>query len=303
MGLACNNSKKVTLKYTSVIPNKIQYLGLGHTQHSRPFGWPKISGPHSFEVSSPNPDTELTWDFTLSHDNSHFIYDVTVNFANPNSPEPSATFPIYLAGTFSQLGFWYNENGTVYWKFALGDPPVVRNSTNYVRAVGSQTGFRKVDSSSDNAGSTDITSISVGGPTINPELGYAWIMNIFADGNLFTTKIVRSSDGSPPESGVKVIDALPGYQIEKDFLYLETEQGFKLEKVAEEEYLWKLIKFLPGDTSGSTDEEIFSFHGLEPDLLCFVVDGECPEGTCQVDCGDHYCCYEPTGISVYSFNK
>lgn len=35
---------------------------------------------------------------------------------------------------------------------------------------------------------------------------------------------------------------------------------------------------------------------------CQLVD-QCPENTCKVDCGDHYCCYNADGISIYSFYK
>ena len=30
---------------------------------------------------------------------------------------------------------------------------------------------------------------------------------------------------------------------------------------------------------------------------------ECPENTCKVDCGNHYCCYGSDGISVFAYEK
>ena len=34
-----------------------------------------------------------------------------------------------------------------------------------------------------------------------------------------------------------------------------------------------------------------------------LLDDKCPENTCKVDCGTHYCCYGSDGIAVSSFEK
>lgn len=296
MALTCTNSKKVILKYISVIPTKIEYSGFKYFK-STSLSFPFRSGSLDFfQVSAPNADAELSWSFSPNHDSTNFVYDVTVVFASPNAPEPSATFKSYFSGRYSDIGFWYNENGTVYWQVTYGDPPQTQNTTNYVRAYGSFTGYRKVDSIDENATSRDITSISIGGGTVNPDLGYAWKMDIFADGTYLTTKYVRTSTGSPPEDSVSILEAIPGYPYEKEFLFLETSQNIKLVKDESKEYFWQLI-------NSSTGEEIFSFDGFDPELLCFAEESECPSDTCQVDCGDHYCCYKADGHSIYSYSK
>lgn len=36
---------------------------------------------------------------------------------------------------------------------------------------------------------------------------------------------------------------------------------------------------------------------------CVIQTNQCPENTCEVDCGTHICCYGSDGIAVHSFEK
>jgi hypothetical protein len=51
--------------------------------------------------------------------------------------------------------------------------------------------------------------------------------------------------------------------------------------------------------------QYFSDLGCPPPIYSYTCKegNECPEGTCKVDCGDVYCCYNNQGISVFSFDK
>ena len=40
-----------------------------------------------------------------------------------------------------------------------------------------------------------------------------------------------------------------------------------------------------------------------PSLICIGDTDQCPENTCEVDCGTHICCYGSDGVAVHSFVK
>jgi hypothetical protein len=51
--------------------------------------------------------------------------------------------------------------------------------------------------------------------------------------------------------------------------------------------------------------QYFSDLGCPPPIYSYICkeNYECPEGTCKVDCGTHYCCYNEQGISIKSLPK
>lgn len=61
----------------------------------------------------------------------------------------------------------------------------------------------------------------------------------------------------------------------------------------------KIYKLRITDTTG----EIFNKEFEEEPDVKVECSEECPAGTCEVDCGDRYCCYNSEGIAVKSIKK
>lgn len=293
MTLTCENPAKVTLNYTSIIPNKITYSGKNYDRQwslgTKPYAGLNDEGASQFfSISSPNPDTEISWKFTPNLDQTHYKYSVKVTHANPTIDPQTVEYYAYFNGGNGNIGFWFTETGLAKWE--------VENLTPQKTTATVKPGWYKVDSP--NAFYKSITDISIGGKTVYEILGYAWNMEIYFNGEYQLTKNVKTSTETPPDDQVFITEATPGTPQTETFYFEFKPQEIKLTKVEGTEYTWKITKVLSEE-----EEEIFSFSGIDPELLCFAEEGQCPEGTCEVECPDHYCCYNEFGISLFSFSK
>ncbi len=46
-----------------------------------------------------------------------------------------------------------------------------------------------------------------------------------------------------------------------------------------------------------------TFDTTCPNITYICQANECPPGTCEVDCGDHICCYDNRGIAIQTIAK
>ena len=295
MATSCDHPIKVTLKYTSVIPNKILYSGEKYHHASVNLGQlPRVGEPGKrsrqfFTITAPNLDTEITWEFHPSLINSWYRYPLSVTPAGTeNAPiEYDAFFP----GSMTDIGFWFESTGLARWKVGELTPSETTSSV--------KPGWYKVDSPINGASFKEILDISIGSGTIHNELGHAFELKIYFDGQYQSTHIVRSDTATPPDENIQIIEGKPGPEITKDITLPDIPEKVELIQSATSEYYWELTKI----SSEELQETVLSFAGIEPTLLCFIGEGECPQETCPVLCEDTICCYGADGISVTSFLK
>jgi len=266
MSLSCENSAKVILKYTSIIPNKIEYSGKKFSDRSVRLGdYPYIrpldpGAGDVFFIYAPNLDTEITWDFELDPVRSWYRYPVKVVHAGTKNDPSTTTYDAFFPGNITDIGFWFNENGGVYWRIGELDQP---ETTNWVKP-----GWIKVDSPINRTTNREILDISIGEGEVHYPFAYAWKMKIYFDGQYIGQRIVRSSTATPPNNDVYILEGQPGNEITKDFILPDIPKKVELKQVEGSEYSWQLIKVL-----GEQEEEILLFSGIDPELLCFAEEG------------------------------
>ena len=49
--------------------------------------------------------------------------------------------------------------------------------------------------------------------------------------------------------------------------------------------------------------QVFTRTSTDKPTVAIVETNQCPENTCEVDCGTHVCCYGSDGIAVFSYDK
>ena len=302
MALTCNSPKQVILKYTSVLPQKISLATGAHSTRS-PGKLPWRILPYRSQVQSPNPDAVMTWDFVAHPDGNLLEYTVTYSHAGTNDP-PNDSFKAYFSGTQTSPGFYFEEDGRVKWQYLHDDQLVYTNEPVSPFPNGyPHPGLFLTDQPVPYLTNHDlILGISLSGgslPAPAEYWPYSFRWNIYLDGNLFISHLHRSQTPEPPEEDIVIEDGKPGSPESEVFSFLEPPISVKLKLKEDTEYSYQVIaKYLD-----ESSEVIHNFYGIEPDLLCFSTEDECPEHSCQVDCGEHYCCYGSGGISLYSFAK
>ena len=298
MTTICENSKQVILKYTSVIPHRIAYRGSEY-HGAVNIGWDYWQEGNQYFLIQASLDAEITWDFTPDLTRSLYQHPITYTHANPNIDPPTSIYNAYFFGFYEVQGIVYDEEGIAYYSYIdNSDEENPINRTDKITTRPGYYNFIKYDSSDENASSFGVLDMSISKGEIYYFLGYAWTFNWYFDGEYRGSRTVRSNTNSPPQENVLFIEATPDQDITETFAFEEITEKVELIKSPTDSYSWSLKK-----TKSGIEEIIHTFAGIEPELLCFLNLDECPENSCQVDCGEHYCCYNSQGISIHAFLK
>ena len=299
----CTSPKQVILKYTTVLPQEI-YLKTS-TQGTRTLGRIPFGTKGQFtRVRSPNPEGVLTWDFTSNPEGDFLEYDVAYTTAHPDNQQ-EITFKAYFTRNQGTPGYWIDteDNNRVNWTSkANGETAYSNSQISYYDGFTYLYGLIYFDELPPRHSLNFISDIKIsGGGSYAPSkwFPYSFIWNIYLDGNLIKSAKHNSQTPNAPADKIVIVDAQPGSPESKVFNFSETPSSIKLKLKDNTEYSYQIIAKYPDNT----EEIIHFFYGIDPTLLCFSEEEECPDNTCKVDCGEHYCCYGSNGIAVYSFLK
>lgn len=139
-----------------------------------------------------------------------------------------------------------------------------------------------------------------------------WEVTIYEDGKFYGEILKFSPDNEdrfdPPARILEGVDPDDSKQTTKDFFKIADTQG--VEVIVDPSAAHRKLLYLVDLEDGQEVARslLYSFESeigqLAPEhqIICGSKD-ECPEDTCQVDCGNHYCCYNANGISVFSYSK
>ncbi|MGK7894800.1 MAG: hypothetical protein AB4372_14585 [Xenococcus sp. (in: cyanobacteria)] len=303
MASICTSPKQVVLKYTTVLPQEVQLstVGRGPRQIGRlPFGFKR----QPTRVRSSNPDEVLTWAIVSNPEGDFLEYDVDYVTANPNN-QKEINFKAYFTRREGTPGYWIDtENwGYVYWIYQEEGETVFSNShITYYDGVAYHYSLIYPEQPVTFHTNRHISSIAISGggtPAPSKWYPYSFIWKVYQGGNLVKSARHDSKTANFPASDIVILDAKPGHPESKVFNFPTAPLSVELKLKQNTEYSYQVI----AKYSDDTEEVIHFFYGIDPTLLCFSEVGECPENTCQVDCGEHYCCYGSDGIAVHSFLK
>ncbi len=305
MASTCNNPQQVVLQYFSVLPREVSLRTDGHLPRT-PGSLPALGNSAYTSLKAINPESVITWNFEPNPSGNLLEYNVSYSVAASPSLSPR-TFKAYFAGNETNLGFTENEEGHLHWAYTKGDgesqmggsiaPGEATNNTWFTSYP-----FQIVEQPQNPPREHLIFDIQFtsGGTAVPPEnLPYSFIWNLYIDNQWVKKGIHRSKTSTPPEGLVKIIDAQTGSLQTNSFEFEETPISVDLKQKSGTNYTHQIIAKHPD----KTESVIYEFYGINPTLICFSAVGECPDNTCQVDCGEHYCCYQNDGISIYSFLK
>lgn len=140
-----------------------------------------------------------------------------------------------------------------------------------------------------------------------------WEISIYKAGQLAETVVTTAFDQKPFEWSDKVVQTGVLYSESYDTKTFSKQAGSQGVEIlphsskSNAKQVW--LVDLDEEGNETNREMIFEFS-RRPDLdslpnhtLTCVMVAECPENTCKVDCGEHYCCYNSSGVSVESFAK
>ncbi|MEM9507536.1 MAG: hypothetical protein AAGA16_07575 [Cyanobacteria bacterium P01_E01_bin.35] len=138
-----------------------------------------------------------------------------------------------------------------------------------------------------------------------------WDVTIFLDGEPWITYTRKSQNATPlllPDKILEFTELGVSTRRTRSFDKESETQAVEVtvnERVPHQKLLWNVDLDENGEETNRT--VIFQFstiEGSEPpfhNLICTTEPGLCPEGTCEVNCGTHACCYDVTGEPVASF--
>lgn len=230
-------------------------------------------------------------------------YGVSYTTADPDNPL-DREFKAYFLGRLGSPGYWIDEDNHVNWTYQADRETVYSNEqiTPFDGHSYSHPSLVWVDEPLVNYGTYMINAISIsGGGNYAPAqyYPYSFIWNVYQGERLVRTAKHNNSTPDAPAKRIVIADAKPGYPESKFFDFPITPSSVELKLKQDTEYSYEVI----AKYSDNSEEVIHFFYGINPTLLCFTEVGECPENTCKVDCGGHYCCYNGDGIAVHSFVK
>ena len=305
MPLVCTSPKQVILKYTSIKPTKITVsapalvgaAGLGLFHH-------RISS-NLYRYTLPSPDSEFTWEFIRDPEYDNLEYPIYFTYTHPNADPPTDSFKAFLSNRWKNPSLWVDENNVVRWQMGEGSPITDLEKLGHLKisSPGGTLGFYKVDSYSPGTSWYQVSEISIGNPQPSKNIPYSYLLKLYIDGTLHDTKRIGNDVESEPEQRIFIEEGEPDEPVSETFSFPDNPFSVEVKLKEGTEYTYQIIKKNSEDTSEEEAEIIYNFFGIDPDILCFSEEEECPDNSCKVDCGNHYCCYEADGYSVYSFAK
>ena len=129
-----------------------------------------------------------------------------------------------------------------------------------------------------------------------------WAIRFYHNGEHFYSHTIWGYMESPPTHVIIEIKDLKNIAVEKE-LIKDPNDAFELIQTSVEDESWILNKVLLDENQNVIGQSlIHAFQGKDAQLFC-LEPGKCPENSCEVDCGDHDCCYNQNGYAIHSYKK
>ena len=286
MVLSCVTSENATL----------QYLGIG-AQSVRVFRTP--ARDYNLEeleeivtVRSNNPINLLTWEWEEQIWKRYWLLEGTWQSGYNHNCGESFNWQRATTQPTSSID-WQAEDGQPIGFYVPPDHPDIVSGNprgHFVSIYGHPYFLAKVPTCTQGTYIPIAINATLDSVSPHPGGNGKWYLKFFENGEEITRLDLWGQMFDAPTDLINEVTGKQYFPVSKNFTKVLNTEALELLPVPDKEEEWQLwLVTLDAEQNSISSEVIYQFQGKEPQLFC-LDENECPDNSCQVDCGTHYCC-------------